>query len=504
MMNEIIFEKPTTRLIIITGVLISVFQLIFNRSLWLDEAYLSLNIILKSYFELLKPLDFQQVAPILFLQIEKLLSQLIPHSEYGLRLFPVMCFILSLVLFYRILKLINQNDRMVIFSLSLFVFNPKMIYYSSEVKQYMTDLFVLTVIYYLALKNYKKEEYKYYLLGIIGVVSIYLSNVSPIILFSCGVYLLYDHIMNKKIHFKYIVGVAFIWLISFLLYYYFFIFGHPSKILMLIEWENYGAFMPSNPLSMEFYHFLFKKGSMIVLSLFSFGIIGGVSLSVLILAGLLYIIRERKIDIIILTLTPLILHLLLSSFKLYPFDERLILYACPCFIILSSFGIYYLAEVLSRYMKIEKIRLLVVIFPLMMFAYFLYQVEYPMERNEIKKSLIFIKQNMNNNDTVYVNYSSRVPFLYYHYVSFSEMEHNKVFIGQRTMFWNGNKWSADRIKFSDDLNILKGRVWFLFTSVTDEPEKNKFLIDYYNAKGLNLAHEFHAKGSDVYLYDIRN
>jgi len=411
---------------------------------------------------------------------------------------------LSLFLFYRILKLIHQNYYTIIFSLSLFVFNPTMIYYSNEVKQYMTDVLVLTSIYYLALKNYNKEECRYYLLGIIGVVGIFLSNVSPIILFSCGVYLLYDDIINKKTHFKYIAGVAFIWLLSFFIYYYFFILGHSSTFLMLGEWSAYGAFMPANPLSIEFYHFLFQKGAGVVLSLFSFGIIGGVSLSILILIGIVHLIREKKINIMILTLTPLILHLLLSSFKLYPFDERLILYTCPCIIILCSFGINYLVKILSIYIKIEKIRLLAIFPPFILFAYFLYQVEYPMERNEIKKSITFIQQNMNNDDTVYVNFLSTTPFLCYHYISFSKMEHNKVIFGQRTNYWNGEKWSADLAKFSDDLNSLEGRVWFLFTSVADEPEKNRYLINYCNAKGLKSIDEFHVTGSDVYLYDIKN
>ncbi len=471
--NKIIAET-TTRLIITTGILISIFQYLFNRSLWLDEAYLSLNIILKSQFELLKPLDYQQMAPILFLQIEKLLSELIPYSEYGLRLFSLICFAGSLFLFFKIIKLIHEEHFTIIYSLSLFVFNPTMIYYSSEVKQYMTDVLILIAVYYFALKKYDQEEYRYYLLGTIGMAAIPLSNVSPIVLLSCGTYLLHDWIINKNVRFRYLVGVACVWILSFLSYYYFFIMVHPLKNLMIVEWENYGAFMPANPFSMGFYHFLYQKGSMIILSLFNFGIIGGGGLLISMLLGMAFLIRKKKTDVMILILTPLILHLLLSSFKLYPFDARLILYVCPCLIILSSFGIKYLAELLSAFIKIEKIGLLAVLFPLIIFICFVCRVEYPIKRNEVKNSIMYIQQNMNDDDTVYVNFLSRVPFLYYHHISYSNMEHKKVFIGQRTMFWNKDKWSADVGKFSDDLSLLKGRVWFLFTSVADEPEKMIF------------------------------
>jgi hypothetical protein len=146
-------EKAIIKLTIIAGVLLSTLQFFYNRSLWLDEAYLALNIINKSHFELLKPLDLRQVAPILFLIIEKIFSDLIPNSEFGLRLFPLISFWLSIFLFYKLIKAIQQNYYAIIFSLSLFVFNTTLIYYSSEVKQYMTDALVLISVYYLILRK---------------------------------------------------------------------------------------------------------------------------------------------------------------------------------------------------------------------------------------------------------------------------------------------------------------------------------------------------------------
>jgi len=56
-------------LLVASGFALSIFQFLYNRSLWLDEAALSLNIIKKNPFQLLQPLDYSQVAPILYLQI---------------------------------------------------------------------------------------------------------------------------------------------------------------------------------------------------------------------------------------------------------------------------------------------------------------------------------------------------------------------------------------------------------------------------------------------------
>ncbi len=52
--------------IIYFGILVRVVQYLSNRSLWNDEAALALNIVNRSYLELLQPLDYDQGAPIGF------------------------------------------------------------------------------------------------------------------------------------------------------------------------------------------------------------------------------------------------------------------------------------------------------------------------------------------------------------------------------------------------------------------------------------------------------
>ena len=55
--------------IICFGILVRLVQYLFNRSLWADEAVLALNIVNRSYLELLEPLDYEQGAPIGFLMV---------------------------------------------------------------------------------------------------------------------------------------------------------------------------------------------------------------------------------------------------------------------------------------------------------------------------------------------------------------------------------------------------------------------------------------------------
>lgn len=113
--------------ILVTGAMMALVQYFFNRSLWWDEASLVLSIINRNFWQLLKPLDGGQVAPILYLQFTKLFSLIIPDSEPGLRLFPLISYLIALFLFFKILKKNLPDPFSVTFALSLFVFNLVMI-----------------------------------------------------------------------------------------------------------------------------------------------------------------------------------------------------------------------------------------------------------------------------------------------------------------------------------------------------------------------------------------
>src|SRR3989338_11217817 len=78
-------------IIILIGIIFRFYRYLYNKALWLDEAMLSLNIVERSFLELLKPLDYRQNAPIGFLMIEKFFVNIFGNNEYSLRLFPFTC-----------------------------------------------------------------------------------------------------------------------------------------------------------------------------------------------------------------------------------------------------------------------------------------------------------------------------------------------------------------------------------------------------------------------------
>ena len=80
------------------GIAVRLVRYLVNYPIWHDEAFLAVNFWDRDYVDLLRPLDYGQVAPWLFLAIERTAVTWLGYSELALRLFPTICSILSLPL----------------------------------------------------------------------------------------------------------------------------------------------------------------------------------------------------------------------------------------------------------------------------------------------------------------------------------------------------------------------------------------------------------------------
>jgi len=123
------------------------------RSLWLDEALLAESIITRNWAELLtQPLSNGQSAPILYVVVIKAISSIyFGPSEISLRSFSLFSFLWLLVCEWFLLKEILKMDNIKTgFVLALTAVVPSYIYYSTELKPYMSDAFfvVLALLLY--------------------------------------------------------------------------------------------------------------------------------------------------------------------------------------------------------------------------------------------------------------------------------------------------------------------------------------------------------------------
>jgi hypothetical protein len=121
------------------GVALRVAQYLSGRPLWLDEGALSSNIVGKSFAGLFGPLENSQLAPPGFLALEWVAGRLPGDDRWTLRVVPLLAGIASLFVFERFSRR-YLNPTAALVALAMFVLSDGLIYYSSEVKQYSSDV----------------------------------------------------------------------------------------------------------------------------------------------------------------------------------------------------------------------------------------------------------------------------------------------------------------------------------------------------------------------------
>ena len=488
------FTKPTsnkfyiifTTVLIAIGLALALYQFFFNRSIWGDEATLTLNIIHRTPSGLLKPLDYKQVAPILFLEVEHFCFYLIPNSEFGLRLFPLSAYFASIYLLYKILSHFVKNKITILLGLALFVFNSVVIYYSSEAKQYMTDVFTGLLIYFFLLKDYKSQTNKLIILGCIGALSIFLSNVSLIVLSTASVFLIATSPKNKELLKLLMVFIP--WGISFCFYYVFFISHHPSRGYMIEFWSKEKAFMPLNPLSADFYRFLAAKFSMIFYFLFGYGSAGKILLPLFLILGLFNLYSSQKKAYVFLIILPTVIQLILSAFKLYPFEKRLILFQYPILIMGIAAGFDFLFDLSKQRdgFKGGIVNHALVILLSIYLLVFVYFNGFPILHYEIKQSLKYVEHKVKNDQSIYV-YQDLVPaFYFYRDINYSNFK-NAISYGSS---------NQDVDESFNQVTKLEGKVWLLVYN------GSQFIVDKLDKENCKKLDSFQYGNVSAYLYDF--
>ena len=138
-----------------TGALLAIFALIgcalrlrqflFCRSLWLDEAMLAVSIAARSPMELLRPLEYNQNAPILFLWLSKLSTAILGVNEHALRALPLISGCAAIVALAAAARK-AFGDPAAVACASLAALSPALIRYSNEAKPYGIDAFVSSIL----------------------------------------------------------------------------------------------------------------------------------------------------------------------------------------------------------------------------------------------------------------------------------------------------------------------------------------------------------------------
>jgi hypothetical protein len=165
------------------GALLRLWQYLGRGSLWLDEAAIARNLVARSPSALLHPLDFAQIAPKGFLLIEKLAAETIGTSDGALRLYPLLCALAALPLFYALARrALSEGAALLAFAFFAVLTRP--IYYAAEAKQYGSDIFFACLLLLLGLRVLAPgTSPRHWLrLGVLGAVAVWFSQPALFIL----------------------------------------------------------------------------------------------------------------------------------------------------------------------------------------------------------------------------------------------------------------------------------------------------------------------------------
>lgn len=400
-------------IIIVCGILLRLFHYIENRSLWLEEAFLSYNFFNRNFTQLFQqPLDYDQQAPIGFLVIEDLVVDIFGQNEYALRFFPLICGIAAVILFYKLASIYLSKTGTIIALLCLSISNPS-VYHSTDVKQYSLEL-LISVLLYLSYFFYRNRITPVQMLkwGAIGGIAVWFSYSSVFILGGIGIAMFWDRINNKEYKLaRYLLIAFFIWTASFLANFFIFAFRGTKLEWMIDYWTRVPAFFPFPPRSFADFKIIFN----LLRGIFDYPLglgwqyihtTGFMRVSIIgigcFIIGLVTWYK-KKFDFFLALSIPLALTILASGLTLYPFFQRLLLFMLPSLLLITVKGLEVVYQQVRSYSRIAGNSILVIfVLPLIFNSIHLtLHPEKIYKRLDTREAVQFLNSNVLEGEIIY-------------------------------------------------------------------------------------------------------
>ncbi len=476
--------------ILVAGTLLRLVQYLSNRSLWYDEALLTLNVLHRPWSGLLKPLDYNQGAPIGFLLVEKLSTQILGTSEFALRAVPLLVGIGSMFLFWRVAR-ICLSSRAVPIAFGLFALSFPLIYYSSEVKQYSSDVAVNLLLLSMMLEPgipplTSRQVLK---LGIAGAAAIWFSHPASFVLAGAGMtWTLFSTARREWDGLRRLMALLAAWALSFAGCYLVSLRGLSQQKILLNYWRDQFAPFPlwsvrNLPWLADRSLTLFRDSAGLTAMLGAALFIAG--------CGAILLRNKRTFGLLI---APAAVTVLASAVHTYPLAGRLMLFFVPNLLLLVGEGTAWIADKALHFSPVAKALLIVLLFaqPMAVTTQAFLQPRHP---DDIKPSMVYIRDCELAGDSWYIYHFARYQFWYY------AERFNLPFENARIGVDCDNDWQC----YAADLDRLRGtpRVWLLFSHiwVGDGLDEEQFFLHHLDGMGIRLD-SYKSTGARAYLYDL--
>jgi hypothetical protein len=470
--------------IVVVGMCLRVGQYIANPAMWTDELLLSENIIRLPLLSLLTTsLDNGQVAPGGFLLIEKLaVLTLGPHAP-ALRLMPLLCALLALVLFRRVSTRMLTGWGPAI-SVALFAFAAPLIAFGSQVKQYSADVFVAVLMLWVAIEV-ESEEVTVARAGwacVIGAAVVWLSQAAVFVLLGLCVALALHAIRGYQAKTisnpRLIILVMFVWAASTV--------AATTAGLALMSPDRYEfmrTFWADGLLPYSLTDAI--KGLWPLRQLQTLlGVGGPASLGyrspwifIILCAGGLGLLWRRH-DYGLMLAAPIGVTLLAAAARRYPFSDRLILFLVPSLLVALAASLEWVRQTASSVSSKAggAVALLVLAVPVLypsLTRQPIYQTE------NVAPVLAYVRDHWQAADSAYVYYGADLAMTFY----------GPTFNLDNSFMTRGGCHRGENRAYLSEIDAFRGRtrLWIIVTHALPMFAEEEDIVAYLDEIGVRRA-----------------
>ena len=453
-----------------------------DRTLWADEAMLAASFTKRSFLEIITLGEFEhlQSAPLLWLLYEKILAICFGHTAYVLRFGSVICYLLTIFLLIFIQKKFFSS-KLPLLSAALFSTLSFVLLFSSTFKQYVSDGFLVLLIFSLY-TFYIKDKISRNTLRLFYCIIIWASQVSC---FFIGGVILTElifcfSIKNKTIDknkLKETIVTGILVCLSFIIY--FLVFANRMTSVKGMQSFWLGFFFPLFPLAEKD----FGKVIQLTKDIFSIFTVPAIFLPSFLIGSIYFSFKKEKA--IISIYLGVFLVLLASYLHMYPIVNRTCFFIYPTTFLIFSLLI---EDFILKNSNNEKLKTVLT----GIFLFFILQYNNgPKSYKDVKKiygggeelnkELDYLKGRLKSDEMIYIYKRSVPSFEFkngYNNHSFNSIKNN-VILG--TTFFDNSKDSDNEIR-----KILSYKKIYLATShLFMYSFKGRFqrLIDTLHANG---------------------
>jgi hypothetical protein len=410
------------------------------------------------------------------------------NSDLVLRLVPLLSGVAALVLFLGLARRTLTPEAVPI-AVALFALAGSLIYYSSELKQYSTDVAVCTLLLLLGVRCGRGPSglKALLMLGAPGAVAIWFSHPASFVLSGIGVALVASGTDVRKNVLSMLPSFG-LWGASFGIVYLASLAQLAGNEYLLRFWAD--GFMPLPPGSVgdllwplrRFLRVLERPG----------GMYAGLAAWLFVIGAYRMWKRDRSSALMLLGVGAATLFA--AALHRYPFMGRLVLFLVPVLILLVAEGAGALVRLRVHGSRIMAIACIAVLMfgPVTQAGS---RLLHPATREEVKPLLQYLAGQWEEGDSLYLYYGSIGQFQYY--AEASGLGHVEYIAGTHSR--------GDVRRYRDEVDGLRGasRVWLLFSHVyTGGWVNERELFLYHLDEVGERLQESHTHGAALFLYDL--